>query len=79
MIKKKPKKALVKRTRVNKNNVWKRKSAKTSHLFDAKTTKSKRHAKKGRRISSSDMSRPSLIHRSNLVRNNLSSEEESRW
>jgi len=53
----KTKKALKKRIKKSSTGKWNRKSARTSHLFANKTTKSKRQAKKGKKVSSSDIKR----------------------
>ena len=56
-IKFKPKKAAVKRLKPSKNNKLKKKCAYTSHLALDKTTKQKRHLRKGWLVSPSDFKR----------------------
>lgn len=57
MLKFKTKKALAKRVKLSKTGKWIRKSAYISHLAQNKTTKQKRHLKKGSQFSKSDIKR----------------------
>lgn len=57
MNKFKTKKALAKRVKISKSGKWIRKSAFTSHLAQNKTTKQKRHARKGDQFDATDIKR----------------------
>ncbi len=57
MPKLKTKKALKKRVKISNSGKWIRKSAYISHLAQNKSTKQKRHLRKGGQVSSSDIKR----------------------